>query len=107
VPVEARVDVPHQLAPHIETAVYFVVAEALTNIAKHSGAASVSVSVVVNGSEVVVRVEDDGVGGAHAAKGLGLAGLGQRLVAVDGTLDVTSPEGGPTVLLARIPLAGA
>ena len=107
VPVGARVDVPHQLAPHIETAVYFVVAEALTNIAKHSGAASVSVSVVVNGSEVVVRVEDDGVGGAHAAKGLGLAGLGQRLVAVDGTLDVTSPEGGPTVLLARIPLAGA
>jgi signal transduction histidine kinase len=47
------------------------------------------------------------VGGAHAAKGLGLAGLGQRLVAVDGTLEVSSPAGGPTVLLARIPLAGA
>ena len=104
VPVEAHIDVPHQLAPHVETAVYFVVAEALTNVAKHSGAAAASVSVVASGSEVEVRVEDDGVGGAHPAKGLGLAGLGQRLAAVEGTLDVSSPEGGPTVLVARIPV---
>jgi signal transduction histidine kinase len=53
---------------------------------------------------VEVRVEDDGVGGAHPAKGLGLAGLRQRLAAVDGTLDLTSPERGGTVLLARIPV---
>ena len=84
-----------------------MVAEALTNVAKHSGATSASVSVVASGSEVEVRVEDDGVGGAHPAKGQGLAGLGQRLTAVDGTLDVSSPEGGPTVLAARIPLAAA
>jgi signal transduction histidine kinase len=107
VPVDARIDVPHQLAPHVETAVYFVVAEALTNVAKHSGATSATVSVRAGGSEVEVRVEDDGVGGAHPAKGHGLAGLGQRLAAVDGTLEVSSPEGGPTVLTARIPLAAA
>jgi signal transduction histidine kinase len=107
VPVASRIDVPPQLPPHVETAVYFVVAEALTNVAKHSGAGSASVSVVATGSEVEVRVEDDGVGGAHPAKGLGLAGLRQRLTAVDGTLDVTSPEGGPTVLVARIPVGDA
>ena len=56
--------------------------------------------------DLEVRVQDDGVGGAHPAKGLGLSGLRQRLTAVDGTLEVTSPEGGPTVVLARIPLGG-
>lgn len=104
VPVESRIDVPDQLPPHVETAVYFVVAEALTNVAKHSGATSASVTVVDAGSRVEVRVEDDGVGGAHPAKGLGLAGLRQRLAAVDGTLEVDSPEGGGTVLVARIPV---
>ena len=113
VPVESRIDVPSQLPPHVETAVYFVVAEALTNIAKHSGAAHASVAVTADGggevaggrlAGVEVRVEDDGVGGAHPAKGLGLAGLRQRLAAVDGTLDLSSPAGGPTVLLARIPV---
>jgi signal transduction histidine kinase len=104
VPVAARIDVPAQLPPHVETAVYFVVAEALTNVAKHSGAASASVAVVAARGWVEVRVEDDGVGGAHPAKGLGLAGLRQRLAAVDGTLEITSPEGGPTVLLARVPV---
>ncbi|HYF73891.1 MAG TPA: ATP-binding protein, partial [Nocardioides sp.] len=74
-----------------------------TNVAKHSGAGSVTVSVTTEGGRVEVRVEDDGVGGAHPAKGLGLAGLRQRLAAVDGTLELSSPEGGPTVLVARIP----
>lgn len=103
VPVESRIDVPAQLPPHVETAVYFVVAEALTNVAKHSEARSASVSVGYAGSQVEVRVEDDGVGGAHPAKGLGLAGLRQRLVAVDGTLEISSPEGGGTTVTARIP----
>ena len=106
VPVSSRVIVPRQLPPHVETAVYFVVAEALTNVAKHSGASSAEVSVVDEEGQVVVRVEDDGVGGAHPAKGLGLAGLRQRLAAVEGTLDVVSPEGGPTVLTAHIPTGG-
>ena len=104
VPIESRIDVPAQLPPHVETAVYFVVAEALTNVAKHSAATSASVSVTDAGSQVEVRVEDDGIGGAHPAKGLGLAGLRQRLAAVDGTLEVSSPEGGGTVLVARIPV---
>jgi signal transduction histidine kinase len=107
VPIESRIDVPAQLPPHVETAVYFVVAEALTNVAKHSLATSASVTVVDAGSQVEVRVEDDGVGGAHPSKGLGLAGLRQRLAAVDGTLEVASPDGGGTVLLARIPVVSA
>ena len=106
VPVDARIDVPHQLAPHVETAVYFVVAEALTNVAKHSGATSASVSVAAGGT---ARSRCGSRTTASAARtpprASGLAGLGQRLAAVDGTLDVTSPEGGPTVVLARIPLA--
>jgi signal transduction histidine kinase len=103
VPVTSRIDVPAQLPPHVETAVYFVVAEALTNVAKHSGARSAEVVVVADGGGVEVRVQDDGVGGAHPAKGLGLSGLRQRLAAVDGTLEITSPEWGGTTLVARIP----
>ena len=104
VPVAGRIDVPGELPPHVETAVYFVAAEALTNVAKHSRATSADVTVVTEGPELVVSVADDGVGGAHPAKGLGLSGLGQRLAAVDGTLEVTSPDGGGTSVVARIPL---
>ena len=92
---------PATLPPHVETAVYFVVAEALTNVAKHSGATPRrrSASWMEHG-DVEVRVEDDGVGGAHPAKGSGLAGLEQRVLAADGTLEVSSPPGGPTVVTA-------
>ena len=104
IPVESVVRVPEQLPPHVETAVYFVVAEAMTNIAKHSGATRASVSVEAGPGAVRVRVEDDGRGGAHLGKGQGLAGLAQRVAGVDGTLELSSPEGGPTVLAATIPL---
>ena len=107
VPVEATVDVPDDLPPHLETAVYFVVAEALTNVAKHSGATRASVGVWVENGGVEVRVEDDGVGGAHPAKGTGLVGLQQRVLAADGRLEVTSPESGPTVVHAFLPVGGA
>jgi signal transduction histidine kinase len=103
VPVEATVDVPDQLPPHVETAVYFVVAEARTNVAKHSGATRASVGVWLENGGVEVRVEDDGVGGAHPAKGSGLAGLQQRVLAADGRLEVSSPAGGPTVVNAWLP----
>ena len=86
-----------------ENAGYFVVAEALTNVAKHSGAASATVSVVRLGDVLHVQVSDDGVGGAHLGKGHGLAGLADRLAGIDGTLDVHSPMGGGTVLTAQIP----
>ncbi len=104
VPVQSQVDVPDDLPPHVETAVYFVVAEAMTNVAKHSGAAAARVGVTADGNGVEVRVEDDGIGGAHPSKGLGLAGLRQRLAAVDGALEVSSPDGGGTTVVGRIPL---
>ncbi len=107
VPVTAHVEVDEALPPHVETAVYFVVAEAVTNIAKHSGARSAHVSVVDTGDGVSIRVEDDGLGGAHPAKGSGLAGLQQRVTAVDGLLEVVSPVGGPTVVSAFVPVPGA
>jgi signal transduction histidine kinase len=103
IPVESVVRVPEDLPPHVETAVYFVVAEALTNVAKHSGARRVSVQVLAADDAVTVRVEDDGRGGAHLGKGSGLAGLAQRVAGVDGTFGVVSPEGGPTVVGATIP----
>ncbi|GEP35811.1 histidine kinase [Nocardioides szechwanensis] len=103
VPVESAVDIPYAFAPQVETAVYFVVSEALTNVAKHSGATRVDVTVRGLGDHVEVRVHDDGVGGAHAAKGNGLAGLEQRLAGVEGSFEVTSPPGGPTEVRADIP----
>ena len=104
VPVPASLEIPGSLPPHIETATYFLVAEALTNVAKHSGASSVTVTVRPAGDRLQVAVEDDGVGGAHLAKGLGLAGLRQRLEAADGSLRIDSPDGGPTRVLATLPL---
>ncbi len=106
VPVEATIDVSDTLPPHVETAVYFVVAEALTNVAKHSEATRASVGVWIENGGVEVRIEDDGVGGAHPAKGSGLAGLHQRVLAADGRLEVSSPAGGPTVVSAWIPVGG-
>jgi len=103
IPVESVVRVPDDLPPHVETTVYFVVAEALTNVAKHSGADRVSVQVTAGDGAVTVRVEDDGRGGAHLGKGQGLAGLAQRVAGVDGSLELSSPDGGPTVVAATIP----
>ena len=107
VPVEATLEVSDTLPPHVETAVYFVVAEALTNVAKHSAATRASVGVWLENGGVEVRVEDDGAGGAHPAKGSGLAGLQQRVLAADGRLEVRSPAGGPTVVSAWIPVGDA
>jgi signal transduction histidine kinase len=104
VPVEIRHDLPAGLSPHVETAVYFTVSEALTNVAKHSGAPAAQVFVRPEGDTLLVQVRDAGVGGAHTGKGQGLAGLHQRIAAVEGTFAVDSPLGGPTTLTARIPL---
>ena len=97
-------ELPTGLSPHVETAVYFTVSEALTNVAKHSGAGAAQVRVVPAGTDLLVEIRDHGVGGAHLGKGQGLAGLAQRVAAVDGTLEVDSPDGGPTVVTARIPV---
>jgi signal transduction histidine kinase len=88
----------------VETAAYFVVAEALANAAKHSQAQAVDIRIGQAGSLLVVEVVDDGVGGADPA-GSGLTGLRRRVEAIDGTLRVTSPRGGPTVVHAELPCA--
>jgi signal transduction histidine kinase len=87
-----------------ERAAYFVATEALANVAKHSGAGRCEIHVRREGDHLVVEVQDDGVGGAHFEPGGGLAGLQSRVAGVDGTLTLTSPPGGPTVVRAEIPL---
>jgi signal transduction histidine kinase len=91
-----------RLPDPIEIAAYFVVAEALTNAAKHSEAASARVSIERTDTGLAAIVVDDGKGGANAS-GSGLAGLQKRVRALDGRLDVISPPGGPTVIRAEIP----
>ncbi|MGC0422239.1 signal transduction histidine kinase [Embleya sp. AB8] len=95
-----------RFAPAVENTAYFVVTEALTNVAKHARAAHCSVLVTVDEQTLFVTVRDDGRGGAHPGKGHGLAGLIDRLAAVEGRLTVVSPEGGPTTLTAEVPLSG-
>jgi signal transduction histidine kinase len=87
---------------HIEAIAYFVVAEALTNIAKHASASHASLSVRRSGDLLLVTISDDGIGGANPA-GQGLSGLGARVAAVDGRLSVSSPVGGPTVIEVALP----
>jgi signal transduction histidine kinase len=103
VPVDLRV-LDGRVAPAAEAAIYFTVAEALTNVAKHSHAALVSVQVEVEGAEIIARVADDGVGGVRVTAGSGLPGLYDRLDAIGGTLTVHSPPGEGTTICARIPL---
>jgi signal transduction histidine kinase len=90
--------------PHaVERAAYFVVAEAVTNVAKHAGASRCEIRCREEGNRLVVEVWDDGVGGAVPTTGGGLAGLRDRVEALDGTLRIDSPAGGPTLLHAEIP----
>ncbi|TFV91306.1 sensor domain-containing protein [Blastococcus sp. CT_GayMR16] len=104
VPVDLAVDLPaERLAPVTENTAYFVVSEALANVAKHSDATTCRVEVRCSGDRVRVVVEDDGIGGAVVAPGHGLSGLTDRLLAVDGGLTVDSPRGGPTRLTAELP----
>lgn len=94
------------LAGPVELCLYFVVAEAMTNVAKHARAERVTVAVGVVGGTAFAQVDDDGNGGAHPAKGSGLAGLEQRVRGLGGTLMVRSPVGGPTVVRADLPMSG-
>ena len=104
VPVDLAVDLPSErLAPVTENTAYFVVSEALANVAKHSDATACRVELTCAGGLLRVVVEDDGPGGAVLAPGHGLAGLTDRLLAVDGELTVDSPRGGPTRLTGTLP----
>lgn len=104
VPVEIEQAPQERLNPQVEAAVYYVVAEALTNVAKYARARVASVRVIREGRYVLAEIEDDGVGGADAANGSGLRGLADRVEALDGALSIESPKGGPTLLRARIPV---
>lgn len=104
IPVRVTADVPPGLPLAVETAAYFVVAEALTNVVKHSGATRADVTLAVVDNGLQVTVDDDGRGGAAATPGHGLHGLVERLDGVDGRLLLASPEGGPTRLRAEVPL---
>ena len=102
-PVEIVGEAPDDLPPPVATALYYVVAEALTNVAKYAQASRATVAVRREDGQVVAEVADDGVGGADAASGSGLHGLSDRVAALDGGLELTSPPGGGTVVRVRIP----
>lgn len=102
-PVHLTIDAPPKLPDHVETAVYFVMSEALTNIAKHARADYVVVAIEVTGRTLRMTISDNGIGGATLAKGHGLVGLSDRIRGVDGIMNLSSPIGGPTELVAEIP----
>jgi signal transduction histidine kinase len=102
VPVETSVSVD-RLPEDVEATAYFVVAEALTNVAKHSHADCAAVSAEVENGGLHIEVRDDGIGGAKAA-GTGLVGLADRVAALDGTLRLESPADGGTLVAADIPV---
>ncbi|USX49049.1 sensor domain-containing protein [Lentzea sp. HUAS12] len=93
-----------RLPAAVEAAAYFAVAEALTNVAKHSGARHAWVSLNLDRDRLAVVVHDDGKGGADEKQGTGLDGIRGRVAALDGTAEVSSPEGGPTVLTVVLPV---
>jgi signal transduction histidine kinase len=97
-----RMESVQRMPAAVEAAAYFAVSESLTNINKHSGATTASVS-VVGGERLVVEIRDDGRGGAREAPGGGLAGMRKRVGAFDGEMSLVSPEGGPTVLRLELP----
>jgi signal transduction histidine kinase len=104
VPVTVETDDDERLPSPVETAAYFVVSEALTNVAKYAQATQATVSVRHLNGHVTVEVTDDGVGGADSVQGSGLRGLADRVAALDGTLSLESPAGRGTCLRAEIPL---
>ncbi|MFJ3825183.1 sensor histidine kinase [Streptomyces nodosus] len=107
VPVTVDVDLPSRPAPAIEGIAYFTVSELLQNISKHARASRAVVDVWRVENRLLLQVTDDGVGGADASAGSGLAGLAGRLDAVDGVLVVDSPAGGPTRITAELPWRSA
>ena len=103
--VPVTIDAPSRRFPAaLESAAYFVVAEALTNVARYASASAVRVEVRAEGDRLSVSVRDDGRGGADAGRGTGLRGLADRVTALGGRLEVESPTGGGTTVSAELPL---
>lgn len=102
-PIDFELDLhPPQLAPPLESAVYFGVAECLANIGKHSGATAGWVSIRPHDNRIRIEVGDNGVGGADP-RGSGMQGVAGRLAVFDGTMEVSSPDGGPTIVTMEVP----
>jgi signal transduction histidine kinase len=101
----AEVDLPRRLPPPAEAAAYFAVAEALANAAKHAGAHNVHIRAAQAVGALRIEVTDDGAGGADPSRGTGLRGVERRLGTVDGVLAVSSPPGGPTIVVIEVPCA--
>jgi signal transduction histidine kinase len=104
-PVPVTVDAPlaGRLPGRVENTAYFAVAEALTNITKHSGATSAVVTARRHGNVLVIEITDNGCGGADPARGTGLTGLADRVAVAGGRMLLSSPDGGPTLLRAELP----
>jgi signal transduction histidine kinase len=102
VPVTVEVDVAPRPPERVEAIAYFLVAEALANVARHSRATQAWATLVRRGDRLTVEIRDDGVGGADPARGTGLGGLADRVASVDGWFQVISPDGGPTTVLAEL-----
>jgi len=104
VPVEVRVALPAELPESVSAAAYFVAAEGLTNVAKYASATRIELVAESDGRELRIEIIDDGIGGADPSAGSGLRGLADRVAALGGRLDVRSPAGEGTRLVARLPL---
>ncbi|MFB9833589.1 sensor histidine kinase [Actinoallomurus acaciae] len=103
VPVSVEVDLPTRPPAAVESIAYFIVSEALTNVSKYARATQAAVRITRDQNWIVVEVSDNGIGGAEASPGGGLAGLADRAAGIDGILTVNSPAGGPTVIRADLP----
>jgi signal transduction histidine kinase len=104
VPVTTAFELPARLPQPVEAMAYFAICEALANVAKHSGADRAEIRGWLAQDRLLIEVRDNGIGGANASAGTGLAGLADRLSVLDGRLLVASPPGGPTLLRAEIPV---
>ncbi|WP_165960069.1 sensor histidine kinase [Nonomuraea longispora] len=102
-PVALRVDLADRPPAAVETIAYFCTAELLANAARHSGARRAAIELASHGDGLRLRVRDDGAGGAAMGRGTGLRGLADRVRVVDGTLEIDSPPGGPTVVTVNLP----
>jgi signal transduction histidine kinase len=103
VPVTVSAELDERLPPQMESAAYFLVSEALTNVAKYADATEAEVSVQLTDGHVVIAVRDDGIGGADPTAGSGLRGMADRVAALDGQLEVRSPRGAGTLVRAELP----
>jgi PAS domain S-box-containing protein len=107
VPVKLELGVHARLPERVEVAAYFVVSEALANVAKHAQASVVRIAVEARRSALEIMISDDGIGGADPSRGSGLIGLTDRIEALGGTIDVSSPAGAGTQIRAELPTGGS